>query len=163
MSVKNKSWTYEANRRPNGRHPPILLHKLHRHILPPYRHRYYTYLLYKWIQPLHPPYRHCFYTFLIYIYRERERSSASGVPWESPINFILINIFEIFLWYSIRMKLIIYEIRAKTMSVTGGVLESLRQVKKQCFFHFTLWLDHSDIIVFLHIYTTNIWHFRIYV
>jgi hypothetical protein len=61
------------------------------------------------------------------------------------------------------MKLIIYEIRAKTMSVTGGVLESLRQVKKQCFFHFTLWLDHSDIIVFLHIYTTNIWHFRIYV
>ena len=128
-----------------------------------YRHRYYTYLLYKWIQPLHPPYRHCFYTFLIYIYRERERSSASGVPLESPINFILINIFEIFLWYSIRMKLIIYEIRAKTMSVTGGVLESLRQVKKQCFFHFTLWLDHSDIIVFLHIYTTNIWHFRIYV
>ena len=161
MSVKNKSWTYEANRRPKGRHPPILLHKLHRHILPPYRHRYYTYLLYKWIQPLHPPYRHCFYTFLIYI--ERERSSASGVPLESPFNFILINIFEIFLWYSIRMKLIIYEIRAKTMSVTGGVLESLRQVKKQCVFHFTLWLDHSDIIVFLHIYTTNIWHFRIYV
>ena len=98
-----------------------------------------------------------------YIYIERERSSASGVPLESPFNFILINIFEIFLWYSIRMKLIIYEIRAKTMSVTGGVLESLRQVKKQCFFHFTLWLDHSDIIVFLHIYTTNIWHFRIYV
>ena len=35
----------------------------------------------------------------------------------------------------IRMKLIIYQIRANTMSVTGGVLESLsRQVKKKnCF------------------------------
>ena len=32
-----------------------------------------------------------------YIYIERERSSASGVPLESPIHFILINIFEIFL------------------------------------------------------------------
>ena len=77
------------------------------------------------------------------------------------IHFILINIFEIFLWYSKRMKLIVYQICAKTMSVTGGVLESLsRQVKKQCFFQFTLWLQHSDIIVFLHIYTTNIWRER---
>ena len=35
----------------------------------------------------------------------------------------------------IRMKLIIYQIRANTMSLTGGVLESLsRQVKKKnCF------------------------------
>ena len=72
------------------------------------------------------------------------------------IHFILINIFEIFLWYSKRMKLIVYQICAKTMSVTGGVLESLsRQVKKQCFFRFTLWLQHSDIIIFLHIYTTK--------
>ena len=41
------------------------------------------------------------FLYISHIYRERERSSASGVPLgvplESPVNFILINIFEIFL------------------------------------------------------------------
>ena len=44
-------------------------------------------------------------------------------------------------------------IRAKTMSVTGGVLESLRQVKKQCFFHFTLRIyDCIHVCVAIHVY-----------
>ena len=37
------------------------------------------------------------FLYISHIYICRERSSASGVPLESPVTFILINIFEIFL------------------------------------------------------------------
>ncbi len=66
------------------------------------------------------------------------------------------------------MKLIIYQIRANTMSVTGGALS--RQVKKKCFFslyavitsqrhhrffayiYYTL---HVYICIYIHIYITH--------
>jgi hypothetical protein len=51
MSVRDL-WSNKALYRAT---PFILLHKLHKPALPPYRHRYCTYRLYKWTQPLNPP------------------------------------------------------------------------------------------------------------